>query len=312
MNNVEAVRKLNERELELGLAGTRGSWHGEYASCPYIYAGGLVPAVTEGDLLCVFEQFGTVVHVNLVRDKETAASRGFAFLQYEDPRSAVLAVDNFNGVDLLGRTLRVDHAKDYRLPEGEDEGRSFDVRPVRTEVGSESKDEIMDGRITGGVNGGAGRAANGHAKVVDDDERQRIVLERLRLMRQRRAEDEKSAKRAATDAADGGHARKRRRNLSSRDYAPGHRDRRRVDEDAREAKEHVLASDEEERYERQWEGRPRQEERRLHDEEKEQLRKERQQRKEERQQRKEERQQRREERAQAREERRRRRAAGMG
>jgi RNA recognition motif-containing protein len=37
-------------------------------------------------------RYGEVVDVNLVRDKTTGKSRGFAFLAYEDQRSTVLAV----------------------------------------------------------------------------------------------------------------------------------------------------------------------------------------------------------------------------
>ena len=36
--------------------------------------------------------------------------------QYEDQRSTELAVDNFNGTKVLGRTLRVDHCEKYKLP----------------------------------------------------------------------------------------------------------------------------------------------------------------------------------------------------
>lgn len=54
--------------------------------------------------------------VNLVRDKKTGKSKGFAFLAYEDQRSTILAVDNFNGISLCGRTIRVDHVKDYKPP----------------------------------------------------------------------------------------------------------------------------------------------------------------------------------------------------
>jgi RNA-binding motif X-linked protein 2 len=41
---------------------------------------------------------------------------GFAFLKYEDQRSTILAVDNFNGIKLLDRTLRCDHVDKYKLP----------------------------------------------------------------------------------------------------------------------------------------------------------------------------------------------------
>jgi len=43
---------------------------------------------------------GEIVDCNLIRDKDTGKSKGFAFLAYEDQRSTVLAVDNFNGVQV--------------------------------------------------------------------------------------------------------------------------------------------------------------------------------------------------------------------
>lgn len=42
--------------------------------------------------------FHQIVNINLVRDKKTGKSKGFAFLCYEDQRSTILAVDNFNGI----------------------------------------------------------------------------------------------------------------------------------------------------------------------------------------------------------------------
>jgi RNA-binding motif X-linked protein 2 len=64
-------------------------------------------------LLC---RFGEVVDCNLVRDKDSGKSRGFAVLAYEDQRSCVLAIDNLNGAKVVNRTLRVDHADKYRRP----------------------------------------------------------------------------------------------------------------------------------------------------------------------------------------------------
>ncbi len=43
-----------------------------------------------------------IVDINLCRDPKTGKSKGFCFLQYEDQRSTVLAVDNLNGAELLG------------------------------------------------------------------------------------------------------------------------------------------------------------------------------------------------------------------
>ena len=41
--------------------------------------------------------------LHLVRDKGTGKSKGFAFLKYEDQKSTVLAVDNFNGIKVRAR-----------------------------------------------------------------------------------------------------------------------------------------------------------------------------------------------------------------
>ena len=38
------------------------------------------------------------MNLNLVRDKKTGKSKGYGFLAYEDQRSTILAVDNFNSI----------------------------------------------------------------------------------------------------------------------------------------------------------------------------------------------------------------------
>uniref|UniRef100_A0AAX7USM3 RRM domain-containing protein n=1 Tax=Astatotilapia calliptera TaxID=8154 RepID=A0AAX7USM3_ASTCA len=83
----------------------------------------LTTLLTDGehqDSLCPV-RYGEIVNINLVRDKKTGKSKGFCFICYEDQRSTVLAVDNFNSIKIKGRTIRVDHVKDYRPPkDGED------------------------------------------------------------------------------------------------------------------------------------------------------------------------------------------------
>ena len=83
------------------------SWHASYDSSAYVYVGGLHEKMTEGDVITIMSQFGEVIDAHLVRDDETGASKCFAFVAYEDQRSTVLAVDNFAGVKLLGKTLKV-------------------------------------------------------------------------------------------------------------------------------------------------------------------------------------------------------------
>lgn len=79
-------------------------------------ADGIPYELTGDDIICVFSQYGKIAYVSLVRDKKTGKSKGFCFLCYEDQRSTILAVDNFNGIKIKGRTIRVDHVANYRPP----------------------------------------------------------------------------------------------------------------------------------------------------------------------------------------------------
>lgn len=92
----------------------------DYRDTAYIYIGGLPFDLSEGDIVTIFSQYGEPVHVDLIRDKETGKSRGFAFLKYEDQRSTDLAVDNLGGATVLGRMLRVDHTR-YKRRDDQDE-----------------------------------------------------------------------------------------------------------------------------------------------------------------------------------------------
>merc|ERR1711872_45570 len=104
------------RELEMGVAGTKNSWHQEFKDSAWVFMGGLPYQLTEGDVICMSSQYGEVVHINLIRDHTSGKSKGFGFLCYEDQRSTILAVDNFNGYKLLSRMIRVDHIHQYKLP----------------------------------------------------------------------------------------------------------------------------------------------------------------------------------------------------
>lgn len=55
-SNVKNLQKLNDRELELGLAGSTNSWHKQYKDSAWIFVGGLPYDLTEGDVICIFSQ----------------------------------------------------------------------------------------------------------------------------------------------------------------------------------------------------------------------------------------------------------------
>ena len=120
MSTTRNIVRINEEELRLGLDGA-SSWHAQYASSAWVFVGGLAPELTEGDVLCVLSQWGEVEDLHLVRAEATGRSKGFAFLKYEDARSAVLAVDNMVGTKLCGRALGVDHKLNYEPPKAKGE-----------------------------------------------------------------------------------------------------------------------------------------------------------------------------------------------
>ena len=114
-------------------------------------------------MVTIFSQFGEPVHINLVRDKETGKSRGFAFLKYEDQRSTDLAVDNLSGATVLGRLLRVDH---MRYKKRDDEEKEED-NVARMIGGGDSK---------GGGDDDGGNRYRGRRRGSDADEVQRRPL----------------------------------------------------------------------------------------------------------------------------------------
>mmetsp|Transcript_16237 Transcript_16237/g.24566 ORF Transcript_16237/g.24566 Transcript_16237/m.24566 type:complete len:245 (+) Transcript_16237:41-775(+) len=116
MNVISEIQRINQLELSKGLTHTPASWHSKYSSSAWINIGSLPLNLSEGDIICIFSQYGEIDDVHLVREADTGKSRGFAFLKYEDARSCVLAVDNLGGSCVLGRMLRVDHVERYRLP----------------------------------------------------------------------------------------------------------------------------------------------------------------------------------------------------
>ena len=119
MQAIRQTQLLNKRELE-DATPPSASWHADYRDTAWIYVGGLLPELTEGDVCIIFSQYGNPTHLNLIRDRETGKSKGFGFLKYEDQRSCDLAVDNLGGGEVLGRLLRVDHTR-YKRKDDEDE-----------------------------------------------------------------------------------------------------------------------------------------------------------------------------------------------
>ncbi|HEY2330048.1 MAG TPA: RNA-binding protein [Verrucomicrobiae bacterium] len=75
---------------------------------------------TENDLQEAFAAHGSVVEANLMMDRMTGRSRGFAFVTYSTPDEAQKAIAAMNGAQLDGRALTVNIArpKEERPPGG--------------------------------------------------------------------------------------------------------------------------------------------------------------------------------------------------
>ena len=138
MNNVKQVQRINEEEIKKGSRWTlEGSWHYRYRHSAWVFVGNLDYQLSEGDVICILSQYGEIEDLNMPRDDKSGKPKGFCFAKYEDFRSTVLAVDNFNGAELLGRTLRVDHMDNYTPPEKKKIARSeIDLGPKKFVAGS--------------------------------------------------------------------------------------------------------------------------------------------------------------------------------
>jgi len=83
-----------------------------------IYVGNLAFQTTEETLRPKFEAFGDVASVNIIADKYTGRSRGFAFVEMPSDDQANAAIEGLDGTELDGRTLKVNKARPKRSQGG--------------------------------------------------------------------------------------------------------------------------------------------------------------------------------------------------
>ncbi|MGZ3743083.1 MAG: RNA recognition motif domain-containing protein [Pseudobdellovibrionaceae bacterium] len=76
-----------------------------------IYVGNLSFNVDSNQLQDVFAEFGTVDSTNVITDRETGRSKGFAFVEMAAEADAQNAIQQLNGMDLSGRAMNVSEAK---------------------------------------------------------------------------------------------------------------------------------------------------------------------------------------------------------
>ena len=75
-----------------------------------LYVGNLPFSASEDEVRELFAPYGTVESIRLVMDRDTGRPRGFGFVEMADDEAA-RAIQELNGTDFGGRTLRINEAE---------------------------------------------------------------------------------------------------------------------------------------------------------------------------------------------------------
>lgn len=76
-----------------------------------LFVGKLSYNTTSESLQKLFEQYGAVISAQVIMDRETNRSKGFAFVEMEKQTDAQQAIKTLDGHDFEGRTIAVNVAK---------------------------------------------------------------------------------------------------------------------------------------------------------------------------------------------------------
>ncbi len=72
-------------------------------------------STTEEELKALFEEYGTVQSCDLVLDKTTGESKGFAFVEMPKPGEAKIAMKNLNNKNVASHIIRVKKAENKKI-----------------------------------------------------------------------------------------------------------------------------------------------------------------------------------------------------
>ena len=106
-----------------------------------LYVGNLSWTMTEDDLRTLFEQYGTVTSIKIVKDRETGRSKGFGFVEMENDTEAQNALSSLYDKEIQGRKIVINEAQE---------------RPAKPSGGGGFKKRSFGGGGGGGYNKGGG------------------------------------------------------------------------------------------------------------------------------------------------------------
>jgi cold-inducible RNA-binding protein len=76
-----------------------------------MYVGNLSYSANEDELRRIFEEHGTVVSAQVIMDRETGRSKGFAVVEMSSDQEAQAAISALDGKEIGGRVLKVNEAR---------------------------------------------------------------------------------------------------------------------------------------------------------------------------------------------------------
>jgi RNA recognition motif-containing protein len=79
-----------------------------------IYVGNLAYRATEQEIRDAFSRFGQVVSVQIIKDRDTGRSRGFAFVEMPDADAAREAIKQLDSTEIGGRQVKINEARPRR------------------------------------------------------------------------------------------------------------------------------------------------------------------------------------------------------
>ena len=83
-----------------------------------LYVGNLPYSANQQTLQDTFSKCGTVESINLISDRDTGRSKGFAFVEMSSTAEAQKAIQEINGTSLDGREIKVNEAKPQEKKSG--------------------------------------------------------------------------------------------------------------------------------------------------------------------------------------------------
>lgn len=76
-----------------------------------IYVGNLDYGIQESELEQLFQEYGEVASVKIIKDKYTGKAKGFGFIEMPDEGEATTAIEELNGREVNGRQMKVNQAR---------------------------------------------------------------------------------------------------------------------------------------------------------------------------------------------------------